>query len=92
MKIRCHVIVTQKSPTVEQSACNKFRNLTLQTGKAADMSELQTHHCTTPGQWTWVLCTVRVTPANKLSMQELNNLIGIMFLTSGLGLLEIFGS
>jgi len=44
----------------------------LQTGKAADVSELQTHHCTTPGQWTWFLCTVGVIPANKLSRQELN--------------------
>jgi len=34
---------------VEESA-RKFRNLPLQTGKAADMRELQTHHCTTPGQ------------------------------------------
>jgi len=33
------------------SAC-KFRNLPLHTGKAADMSELQTHHCATLGQWT----------------------------------------
>jgi len=49
VKIRCHVIVTQQNPAIEQSA-RKFRNLPLQTGKAADMGELQTHHCTTPGQ------------------------------------------
>jgi len=48
-------------------------DLTLQTGKAADMSELQTHHCTIPGQWIWFFCTVGVIPAKKLSMQELNN-------------------
>jgi len=36
------------------------------------MSELQTHHCTTPGQWTWFFCPVGVIPANKLSMQEIN--------------------
>jgi len=42
----------------------------LQIGKAVDMSELQTHNCTTPAQWTWFLCTVGVIPTNKLSMQE----------------------
>jgi len=71
VKIRCHVIVTQKSPTVEQSAFT-FRNLSLQIDKAGDRSELQTHHCTTPGQWTWFLCSVGVIPANILSMQKLN--------------------
>jgi len=71
VKIRCHVIVTQQSPAVEQSA-RKFRNLPLQTGKAADMSELQTHHCITLGQRTWFLCAVSGIPANKPSMQELN--------------------
>ena len=49
VKTRCHVIVTQQNPAVEQST-RKFRNLPQQTGKAADMSELQTHHRTTPGQ------------------------------------------
>ena len=29
------------------------------------------HHCTTPGQWTWFVCTVGVITANNLSMQEL---------------------
>jgi len=43
----------------------KFRNLPLQTGKTADMSELQTHHCTTPGKWMWFLCTVGVIPAKN---------------------------
>jgi len=71
VKIRWHVIVTQQSPTAEQSA-RKLGNLPLQTGKAADISELQTHHCTTPGQWTWFLCTVGVIAANKLPLQELN--------------------
>jgi len=56
VKIRYHGIFTQ-SPTEERSA-RKFRDLPLQTGKAADMSELQTLHCTTPGQWTWFLCAV----------------------------------
>jgi len=81
-------LLRNKSPTVEQSA-RKFRNLLLYTGKAADMSEMQTHHCTTPGQWTCFLCTVGVIPANKLSMQELNQFIGIELLASGL--LEMFG-
>ena len=40
-------------------------------GKGADMSELQAHHCMTPEQWTRVrfMCSVSVTPANKLSLQ-----------------------
>ena len=39
VKVRCHVIVTQETSTVEQSA-RKFRNLSLQTGKTRDMSEM----------------------------------------------------
>jgi len=39
------LLLRNKSPAVEQSA-RKLGNLPLQTGKAADMSELQTHHCT----------------------------------------------
>jgi len=31
-------------------SARKFRNLPLETSKAGDMSELQTHHFTTPGQ------------------------------------------
>ena len=31
-----------------------------------DMSELQARHCMTPEQWTWLLCSVSVVPANKL--------------------------
>jgi len=44
------LLLRKLSPTVEQSV-RKFRNLPLETGKVADMSELQTHHYTTPGQW-----------------------------------------
>jgi len=43
------LLLRNKSPAAEQSA-RKLGNLPLQTGKAADMSELQTHQCTTPGQ------------------------------------------
>ena len=67
----------------------KFRNLPLQTGKAADMGERQTHHCTTPGQWIWFLCTVGVIPTNKLSIQELNQFNRNEAPASGL--LENFG-
>jgi len=67
------LLLQNKVQLWKQSAC-KFRNLHLQTCKATDVSELQTHHCTTPGQWTWFLCTVDVIPANKLLMQELNQL------------------
>jgi len=54
------------------------------------MSELQAHHFTTPVQLTWFLRSVSVTPANKLSLQELNQLIEIELLISGF--LEMFGS
>jgi len=50
-------------------------------GKGADMSELQSCHCMTPEQWTWLFCSVRVVPTNKLSLQEINQLIGIELLT-----------
>ena len=74
---------------MEQSA-RKFRNLPLHsTGKGADMSEGQAHQCMTPGQWTWLLCSVSVIPENKLSLEELNQLIGIKLLTSGF--LEMLG-
>jgi len=36
------------------------------------MSELQAQHCMTSEQGTWLLCSVSVIPANKLSLQELN--------------------
>jgi len=45
--------------------------------KGADMSELQAHHCMTPEQWTWLWCSVIVVSANKLSLHEINQLIGI---------------
>jgi len=59
-------------------------------GKGADMSELQAHHCMTSEQWTWLLCSVSVVPANKLSLHEINQLIGIELLTSSF--IENFGS
>jgi len=44
-----------------------------------------------PEQGTWLLCSVSVIMANKLSLQELCQItIGIMLLTSGF--IEIFGS
>jgi len=46
------------------------------------MSELRSCHCITPEQRTWLLRSVSVVPVNKLSMQELNQLIGIEPLTS----------
>jgi len=51
-------------------------------GKGADMSELQAQHCMTPEQRTWLLGSVSVLPANKLLLQEINQLIGIELLTS----------
>jgi len=58
--------------------------------KGADMSELQAHHFITPEQWTWLLYTVAVKPANNLSLQEMNQLIEIEMLTSDF--LQNFGS
>ena len=58
--------------------------------KGADMSDQQAHHCMTPEQWNSLLCSVSVTPANKLSFQGLNQLIGVKLLTSGFW--ENFGS
>jgi len=51
-------------------------------GKGADTSELQARHCMTPEQWTWLLRSVSVTPATKLLLQEINQLIEIELLTS----------
>jgi len=57
--------------------------------KVADMSELQTHCCMTPRQWTWLLCSMSVIAGNKLSLQKLSEVIGIELLTSCF--LENFG-
>jgi len=43
-----------------RTSCSQVLQLAYADGKAADMSELQTHHCTTPWRWTWFLCTVGV--------------------------------
>jgi len=37
------------------------------------VSELQAHHCLTPEQWTWLLCSVSVILANKLRMFGLSS-------------------
>ena len=49
-------------------------------GKGANMTKLQTHHCMAPKEWTWLLSSVSFIPANKLWLQELNQLIGIKLL------------
>jgi len=59
-------------------------------GKGADMSELQAQHCMTLEQWTWLLRSVSVALANKLLLQEINQLIGIELLASNF--LESFSS
>ena len=56
----CYTIKTNS-----RSAC-KFRNLPLQANKWGEMSELQAHYCMTPEQWTLLLCSLSVIPANKL--------------------------
>jgi len=54
------------------------------------MSELQSHRCMASEQWTWLLFSVGVTPENKLSLQQINELNGNLAATSGI--LEMFGS
>jgi len=44
------------------------------------MSELQAHHCMTPEQRTWLKRSVNFMTANKLSLQDLSQLIGIELL------------
>ena len=52
-------------------------------GKREVMSELQARHCMTPEQWTCLLCSVSVIAVNKLSLQEINQLIRIELLKLG---------
>jgi len=79
LKIGCHVIVRQQRATVDTMR-----------SQGVDMSELRAHHCITPEQWSCFLCSVSVTPTNKVLLQELTQLTGIKMLTSDF--LEIFGS
>jgi len=70
----CYAI---KTNTAIRSRVSQFAS----AGKEADMSELQADYGMTPEQWTWLLCSVSVILANKLSLQELHQLIGIKLLT-----------
>jgi len=54
------------------------------------MSEMQALHCMTQEQRRWLLCSVSVIPAHKLSLQARNQLIGALLLTSVC--LQIFDS
>jgi len=58
--------------------------------KGVDLVNCKAHHCMIPEQWTWLLCSVSVTPVNELPLHELNQLIEIKLLTSTF--LEIFAS
>jgi len=51
---------------------------------------IQAHHYMKRKHGAWLLCSISVIPENKLSLQELNLLIGIKLLT--LSFLETFGS
>jgi len=46
------------------------------------MSELQAHNCMLSKERTLLLCSVSVISANKLSLQELTQIIRIKFLIS----------
>ena len=55
---------------------------TLLRRRRSGFSERQAHNCMLPTQWTWLLCSVSVISANKLSLQELTQLIRIKLLIS----------
>jgi len=59
-------------------------------GKVENTSELQAYHCMTPEQWTGLLRIVSAVLANKVSLHEINQLIGIELMTSSF--LEKFGT
>ena len=80
-KICCHVIVTQQRPIVEQFTASFETCLSRQT---SGFSELQAHSCMLSKQWTWLLRSVSIMSANKLSLQELTQLIRIKLLISRL--------
>jgi len=80
--ICCHVVVTQQRPIESFATCPRR--------KRSEFSELQAHHCMTPEQWTWLLCSGSVISANELLLQELTQLIRIKMLISRF--LEIFAS
>jgi len=46
------------------------------------MSEPLTHQCITPEYLSWLFCSVSAIPANKVLLQESNQLIGINMLSS----------
>jgi len=43
-------------------------------GKGVEMSELQAHHCITPEQWSWLLCSVRAIPVNKMLIVRIKSI------------------
>jgi len=90
-KICCHVIIIYYY-TVKTNSITILSQVRqpASAGKGAYMSELQAQYCMTPEQWTWFLCSVSVTPINKLSLQEINQLVGIELLMWNF--LENFGS
>ena len=51
-KICYHDIVRQETPTPEKIRSHVW------TRNGVNTSELQAHHCTSPEQWTWLLCSV----------------------------------
>jgi len=82
-KICCHVIVTQQSPIAEQNSHPSFGSCLCRQTQRHGFGELHAHRCVLPEQWIWrLLCTVSVISENKLSSQELTNLIRIKLLIS----------
>jgi len=57
------------------------KNLMLK--KLSPVTSQQAHCDMIPEQWIWLLCSATAIPKNKLSLQYLNQLIGIKLLTSG---------
>ena len=76
-KISCQVIVTQQRL---KNSLTSFA--TCLSRQRSGFSELQAHNCMLTKQWTWLLSSMSVISANKLSLQEFTQLIRIKLLIS----------
>ena len=65
----CYAIRTKNNPLASSPPAS--------AGQEADMREPQAHHCMAPWEWTWLLCSVLIISASKLTLQDVNQLMGI---------------
>jgi len=68
--LQCYCYATKRNSRTMRSQVSQREA----AGEGVEMTELQTHHCITPEQWSWLLCSVRATPVNNVLpvLQELN--------------------